>query len=552
MMGIRKSVICRSIAGVIFGIVLFQCFFCAKAEENKDLKAPYERVIIIGLDGAGTFFRDTDTPNFDRIFAEGNVTWNCEAQYPSSSAPGWGSIFYGVPPEVHGLSNALINNTPFHDPRLTSIFGAVKKSYPEADVASIATASALARGIIDTADDIYRFPVTWGITREEVIQTTFDYLDNHDPKLLFCYFGDLDTAGHANGYGSEKYLETVRDIDTCIGELYDEFERRGLLENALIMMVTDHGGTMQGTHGESSPEEIQTVFAVRGKGVLQDTEIKDMQLRDIAAVTLYALGIEIPDTYSGRVPEGIFAGVGGGARAANFRETDIKNYRKHKTVKVTPDLSLSAELLSKLRYRQTFDEESTVGIEGKKNLTNGYFGKALNCKTGWLNTGICWDTSWSGVTLSMWIKAGSLRGDPVFITNKDWSSGDNAGFAAAWLKKYYKINFGTGEKGSAESYFFDKPEDFQKGWTHLLISVDTENRVFYLYKDFRLDWLYGFEENTVDLSILCTNYPFMVGQDITGKYSSKLNASVDEVMIFDSALTADDVEELRLYYTQEQ
>ena len=520
--------------------------------ENREQFSPYDRVIIIGLDGAGTFIRDTDTPNFDRIFAGGNVTWDCEAPYPTISAQGWGSIIYGVSSDVHGLTNAVVNENPFHNPRLTSIFGAVKKKYPDSDVAAITTWHAFGKGIIDQADDIYRYPMTKNIKYKTVISKTEEYIAEHDPRLIFCYFGELDEAGHAYGFGSNKYLEKTREIDQAIGTLYDDFEKQGLLDNTLLMLVTDHGGTAEGTHGGSSPEETQTVFAIRGKGVLQNTEIKDMQLRDIAAITLYALGIDIPETYSGRVPNGIFEGVGGGKHGADYRDADRKKYRNHKTTKTTPELLLSDELIGKLRYRQTFDGETVNGIEGKGKMVSGYFGKALNCKTGWLDTGINWDSSWPGVTLSMWVKVGSLKGDPVFITNKDWSSGDNAGVAAAWLLKYYKINFGTGDKGSAESHFFSKPEDFQKGWSHLLISIDIINSTFSVYKDFLHDGTYPFGEKFTNPEILKTEHSFVIGQDITGRYSSGLNAGVDEVMIFNCALTADDVEELRLYYSQEQ
>ena len=33
--------------------------------------AEYETVIIVGVDGAGAFFKNVDTPNFDRIFESG-------------------------------------------------------------------------------------------------------------------------------------------------------------------------------------------------------------------------------------------------------------------------------------------------------------------------------------------------------------------------------------------------------------------------------------------------------------------------------------------------
>ena len=54
-------------------------------------KKPYSHVIVVGIDGAGSFIKDADTPNFDRIFGKGAVTYGGYASFPSISAECWGS-----------------------------------------------------------------------------------------------------------------------------------------------------------------------------------------------------------------------------------------------------------------------------------------------------------------------------------------------------------------------------------------------------------------------------------------------------------------------------
>ena len=52
----------------------------------------YKRVALIGVDGAGNFFRNTSTPNIDRIFDGGSVAYDVYTATPSISAECWGSM----------------------------------------------------------------------------------------------------------------------------------------------------------------------------------------------------------------------------------------------------------------------------------------------------------------------------------------------------------------------------------------------------------------------------------------------------------------------------
>ena len=56
----------------------------------------YSHVIVIGVDGAGAWFKDADTPNFDRIFAKGAVTYRALSSKPTISAECWGLMLIGV------------------------------------------------------------------------------------------------------------------------------------------------------------------------------------------------------------------------------------------------------------------------------------------------------------------------------------------------------------------------------------------------------------------------------------------------------------------------
>jgi len=56
----------------------------------------YKRVVIIGVDGAGTYFEKVATPNFDRIFANSAVRYNAKTEFITVSAQNWGAMLTGV------------------------------------------------------------------------------------------------------------------------------------------------------------------------------------------------------------------------------------------------------------------------------------------------------------------------------------------------------------------------------------------------------------------------------------------------------------------------
>ena len=94
----------------------------------------YKHVVIIGVDGGGAFFKDTDTPRCDEIFNGQATTYRSKTSFPTISAQCWGSILHGVLPEFHKLTNESIKTTPYPDNSLyPSIFRVAREAMPEAE-----------------------------------------------------------------------------------------------------------------------------------------------------------------------------------------------------------------------------------------------------------------------------------------------------------------------------------------------------------------------------------------------------------------------------------
>ena len=100
-------------------------------------KRRYSNVIVLGIDGAGSFIKDAETPNFDRIFSEGAVTYSALASNPTISAECWGSMLLGVGPEVHKLTNSIVSSVAYpEDSAFPSLFKRIKKGIPDAELGS--------------------------------------------------------------------------------------------------------------------------------------------------------------------------------------------------------------------------------------------------------------------------------------------------------------------------------------------------------------------------------------------------------------------------------
>lgn len=273
----------------------------------------YSHVIVIGVDGAGSWFKDADTPNFDRIFSNGAVTYKALSSKPTISAECWGSMLIGVGPEVHKLTNSKVAKLPYPIwSKHPTVFRHIRKAYPKAELGSYCDWNPITKGIVEKF-----IRVSHRTARDKKLTPIIcNYISKKKPDFLFVHFDSTDGAGHENGYGTEKHLKAITEVDKLIGDVYFSTEKANMLEDTLFMVITDHGGTIddngRGSHGGWTDREKFVTFAAVGKGV-KCGEIGEMNIRDLAAIVLYAFGIEAPEFdesgWTAQIPEGIFEDI---------------------------------------------------------------------------------------------------------------------------------------------------------------------------------------------------------------------------------------------------
>ena len=276
------------------------------------MERKYSHIIVIGVDGAGSWFKDADTPNFDRIFKNGAVTYNALSSKPTISAECWGSMLIGVGPEVHKLTNRRVSTLPYPLwSKHPSVFRRIRRAYPKAELGSYCDWNPITKGIVERL-----MGVSHATARDkELTPLICDYIRQKKPDFLFVHFDSTDGAGHKNGYGTKEHISAIGEVDTLIGYVHSAVQEAGILEDTLFMVIADHGGTNPGngkggSHGGWTDEEKYVTFAAVGKGV-SSKGIGEMNIRDLAAIILYGMGIEAPSFnekgWTSQIPKGLFA-----------------------------------------------------------------------------------------------------------------------------------------------------------------------------------------------------------------------------------------------------
>ena len=296
----------KKLLSLVF-VFVFVCSFTAfaAADESRDGFGAYDHVFIIGVDGGGAAFSKTDTPCFDSIFSDYAFRHDAAAEYLTISAQNWGSILTGLPYDVHGFTNSSIaaaerdSSTGAH-----TLFYYVRQAHPQAVLSSFVDWSPLNYGLVENDLDVYKqsFPNDDpGVTA--ALEAYFDA--GNAPELLFVQLDNPDHMAHAYGGFSEEYYESIRTADAQIGRIYAAIEAQRLMENGLFIVVADHGETAGG-HGGQTPEETNCVVAAAGHNVNKMTLPEGTRNRDVAAIALYALGIEQPDCFVCGDPQVLF------------------------------------------------------------------------------------------------------------------------------------------------------------------------------------------------------------------------------------------------------
>ncbi len=288
-----------------FAAALFTILFvCEASFANTAGDQDSRHVLIIGIDGVRPdALREAQTPNLDKLAWNGRTSWQAIAgggsgktdptQQATSSGPGWSSILTGVWVDQHKVvDNNFENNNLVRYPHL---FAHIRKQQPDAELASIVHWNPINDHLLKP------FPGLASVLKETesdqaVEDAAREYLAGANPTALFLHFDEVDGAGHAHGYGTDKpkYLEAIEKVDAHVGAVLAALKKRAnhAQEDWLVLVTTDHGGIDKG-HGGQTIDERTIWLVANGDNVTPGALPNGLGHTTIAPTALQHLGIEV-------------------------------------------------------------------------------------------------------------------------------------------------------------------------------------------------------------------------------------------------------------------
>ena len=221
-----------------------------------------KRFIAIVIDGCrADRLLEADTPYIDRMRREGVDYVNTSTVYPARTVTGFSSMFTGAPPRVHGMRS---NFVPSLGVKCESIFDSLRESGMTGRLVGIAH-------LVDAfGDDV---ETVTAVTHNDEIDDALvarakAVMERDNPDLLALQLLSVDQTGHARGSYNSEYLSKIEATDRKIEEFLGWCEEQGYLDDATILITSDHGqGIGIGGHGHMSPEEIYVPCFLWGAGV---------------------------------------------------------------------------------------------------------------------------------------------------------------------------------------------------------------------------------------------------------------------------------------------
>lgn len=222
------------------------------------------RVLLLGIDGCRPdALQKANTPNLDKLMTDGRYSFNVNrGDHDTWSGAGWSTMLTGVWPNKHGVHDNLFGGKNYGQyPHFLCRF---KENNNCFKTASIVHYSDLNKEIAAPCNA----DVLLDYNKDALVaEATTNYLKDCNLDVIMVHFDDVDHAGHTRGFHPDipQYIQAIEGVDTYIGKILEAVYAREANNNEdwLIIVSTDHGGKIDGTHGfHNNDPEVTRVFSI--------------------------------------------------------------------------------------------------------------------------------------------------------------------------------------------------------------------------------------------------------------------------------------------------
>lgn len=251
------------------------------------------KVLIIGIDGTmPSALAAARTPNLDLLKSNGCHSVRVATHPVTHSAAGWSSMFTGVWGDKHGVNdpgNSFAGNQFSNYP---SFFKRIEAANSNLNTLAFARWAPMLTAVPE-ADVKLSFDSDVAVTDE-----TCRRLTNSNPDVFWMLLLDVDSAGHASGWGPSvgNYVRAIEIADGRVGQIIGALTNRVSYsnENWLVIVQTDHG-----EHDHPDPERSRIVFSIySGPSAARGVIWPAPGIVDVCATVLTHVGVPIDPAWN--------------------------------------------------------------------------------------------------------------------------------------------------------------------------------------------------------------------------------------------------------------
>ncbi|WP_027094309.1 alkaline phosphatase family protein [Cohnella thermotolerans] len=255
------------------------------------------KVYVLVVDGMRKErFEQANAPFLKRLRSEGTEFTAMETVYPARTVVCFSSMFTGAYPREHGIQSNFVYRLGV---RTETIFDSLRK------VGKTGRLLGIAHLIDSMGDDVDAITAVMRHDRAdaETVEMAKRIVEERNPDLMVVQLIGTDQIGHSRGVFYDDYLEKIEAADRLLEDFVGWLEKRGLLEEATIVVCADHGQAIGiGGHGHLDEGERWVPFFMAGHGIRQGIKVDTPHsLVSLAPTLAYLLGAPYPDHSRGPV-----------------------------------------------------------------------------------------------------------------------------------------------------------------------------------------------------------------------------------------------------------